>query len=242
MKISIQGCSAVVFSAWLLAAPSLAQAATLNLFDYGQAGTPPNGHVWTLNLTVDEAADKARFTFTKTRGGQGYGLTDIYFESGLVSVLTGTLAVSAPVNTNQVDVAFMSGAGTLPAPDEDPLVPGVGNPWHGNLAHFFSFETTFPRGNGNATATAQDNSLDRNGESVTITWSYAGTESALLALLLDGNGASRIAVRVNQNAGNGVCPTSGCGLSTIQPVPVPAAAWLLVSALLGLGGVSPRRA
>jgi len=224
-------------AAGLILGPAGANAAIVDLFSYGTAGTPPNGHEWTLDVTVD--GGQAIFEFSKTQGGGGYGLTDIYFEEGLGTLLTGTPTLTLITSGNSAALAF-SPVSTND-PDEPNLVPGSGNPWgdglgtENNLVHY-RYTGDF------------DNSLDRaTGNNLTellkISWTYsADTDgTALLAALQDGSGSSRLAVRVGQQQGGGTCPNDSCGLSTVNPIPLPPAVWLLGSSLVAMVVVSARK-
>ena len=86
------------------------------------------------------------------------------------------------------------------------------------------------------------------GESLLVVFGYSGTEAALVDDLLNGFGDRRIALHLI-SASSGEC---GLGAETSQSatscsigvsaVPLPPAAWLLLSAILGLGVVVRRRA
>jgi hypothetical protein len=63
----------------------------------------------------------------------------------------------------------------------------------------------------------------------TYTWTWNGTNGTLTQLINGG---------VTQSGGN----TSGYSFQAVQAVPVPAAAWLFGSALVGLAGIGRKRA
>ncbi len=230
--------ASIAAGAVMLMASGTAGAITIPLQSYG-TGAPADGNAWTLNVSLGGTTSNplANFTFIKVASDstQGeFGLNQILFEVGLGSILTGppTFSFSSGVSF------FVSGSTQGALPDEPALVPS--NPWgDGDYSSLTELDDNFAR----IFVTNNDfsKSLKDLDDAVTIRYGYTGTLDNLLALLLDFNGNSRIAVRV---AGDGtVCTSGACGLAAapLAPVPLPAAAWLLLSALLGLAASARRK-
>lgn len=230
--------TSIAAGAFMLMASGAAGAITIPLQSYG-TGAPADGNAWTLNVSLGGTVvdPRANFTFIKVASDstQGeFGLNQILFEVGLGSILTGppTFSFSSGVSFFLVDPANVA------LPDEPPLVPS--NPWgDDDYSTGDLLDDNFAR----ILATRNDfaNSLNEEKDAVTIRYGYSGTLDNLISLLLDFNGNSRIAVRVT---GDGtVCTSGACGLAAapLAPVPLPAAAWLLLSALLGLGVTARRK-
>lgn len=225
--------TSIAAGAFMLMAPGAAGAITIPLQSYG-TGVPADGNAWTLNASLGGTLvdPLARFTFIKVASDstQGeFGLSQILFEAGLGSILgsffdfsfSGGVEFSQSIHTN----------GALPR--EPALVPS--NPW-GDDIYVNDLDDNFAR----FVASSFGESLKDFEDAVTIRYRYSGTLDDLLSALLDFNGNSRIAVRVE--GARTACAAGACGLAAapLAPVPLPAAAWLLLSALIGLG-VSARR-
>lgn len=228
--------ASIAAGAVMLMASGTAGAITIPLQSYG-TGAPADGNAWTLNVSLGGTVVNplANFTFIKVASDstQGeFGLNQILFEVGLGSILTGppTFSFSSGVSF------FVSGSTQGALPDEPALVPS--NPW-GDDIYVNDLDDNFAR----ILVTSNDfvYSLKDLNDAVTIRYGYSGTLDNLLSLLLDFNGNSRIAVRV-EGPGT-VCEAGACGLAAapLAPVPLPAAAWLLLSALLGLAASARRK-
>lgn len=224
--------------AFMLMTSGAAGAITIPLQSYG-TGVPGDGNAWTLNVSLGSSGGNpiANFTFIKVASDdtQGvFGLNQILFEAGLGSILIGSPLFSFHGGASFFDVPSTNAA----LPDEAMLVPS--NPWgDGDYSAGDLLDDNFARIL--VTGNDFDNSLKDLDDAVTIRYRYAGTLDALLSALLDFDGNSRIAVRVE---GPGTaCASGACGLAAapLAPVPLPAAAWLLLSALFGLAA-SARRA
>lgn len=236
---TLRGSISIAVGAFMLMASGAAVALTIPLQSYG-TGVPGAGNAWTLNVSLGGTVVNplANFTFIKVASDstQGeFGLNQILFEVGLGSILTGPPAFSF----SSSDVSFFSVPPmNVALPDEPTLVPS--NPWgDDDYSAGDLLDDNFAR----ILVTGNDftNSLKDLDDALTIRYGYSGTLDDLLALLLDFNGNSRIAVRV---AGPGtVCNGGACGLAAapLAPVPLPAAAWLLLSALLGLAASARRK-
>lgn len=235
---TLRGSISIAVGASMLMASGAAVALTIPLQSYG-TGVPGDGNAWTLNVGLGAPGENlARFTFIKVASDstQGeFGLNQILFEVGLGSILTGPPAFSF----SSSDVSFFSvPPANVALPDEPTLVPS--NPWgDDDYSAGDLLDDNFAR----ILVTGNDftNSLKDLDDALTIRYGYSGTLDDLLALLLDFNGNSRIAVRV---AGPGtVCNGGACGLAAapLAPVPLPAAAWLLLSAFLGLAASARRK-
>jgi hypothetical protein len=223
----------------MLMASGAAGAFTIPLQSYGVHGdAPAAGNAWTLNVSLGSSGGNplANFTFIKVASDstQGvFGLNQIVIEVGLGSILTGT-----PLFSFHGDALFfLSGSTNGALPSEPSLVPS--NPWgdgdysspaelDDNFARFFVVNNDF------------NNSLKDLEDAVTIRYGYSGTLDDLVARLLDFNGNSRIAVRVDGAGTDCVLATCGLAAAPLAPVPLPAAAWLLISALFGLAASARR--
>ncbi|MCG3202982.1 MAG: hypothetical protein NFCOHLIN_02869 [Gammaproteobacteria bacterium] len=229
--------TSIAAGAFMLVASGTAGAVTIPLQSYG-TGVPGDGNAWTLNVSLGGTTSNplANFTFIKVASDdtQGeFGLNQILFEVGLGSILTGP-----PAFSYSGGVLFELSLNTNGAlPDEPALVPS--NPWgdddysgpdlDDNFARFVAERGEFGK------------SLKDLDDAVTIRYGYSGTLDDLVSSLLDFSGNRRIAVRLG--GPETVCVSGACGLAAapLAPVPLPAAAWLLLSALLGLAA-SARRA
>lgn len=227
--------TSIAAGAFMLVASGTAGAVTIPLQSYG-TGVPADGNAWTLNVALgDPGENLARFTFIKVASDstQGvFGLNQILFEVGLGSILGSFFDFSFSSGVSFFETGNTQGA----LPREPALVPS--NPW-GDDIYVNDLDDNYAR----FLVTSNDFGFSLKGlnDAVTIRYRYSGTLDALLSALLDFDGNSRIAVRV-EGPGT-VCVSGACGLAAapLAPVPLPAAAWLLLSALLGLAA-SARRA
>ena len=168
-----------------------------------------------LDLSVDVTVDGgvASFAFSNDSTGESAAAVAarIYFETGL-----GALGLSNPT--------IVGGSGTSFSTD----FPGPGSPpagetisWGGELYAIGAVEPPPQNGLG-------------VGDSLLVTFDYAGTVDALVAALIDTSGNARIAVHVLD------CVDGNSCAAVTTPVPLPAALPALLSAL-GLLIVRRRR-
>jgi len=227
----------IAVGAFMLMASGAAGAVTIPLQSYGIHGDfPAAGNAWTLNVSLGGTVVNplANFTFIKVASNstQGeFGLNQILFEVGLGSILNGppTFSYSSGVSF------FVSGSTQGALPSEPALVPS--NPWGDDDYSALDLDDNFARIH--ATTFAQ--SLNDLNDAVTIRYGYSGTLDDLLSALLDFNGNSRIAVRLDGAETDCAGGTCGLAAAPLAPIPLPAAAWLLVSALLGLAASARRK-
>ena len=168
-----------------------------------------------LNLSVDVTVDNglAYFEFSNDSTGDSAGsvVAQIYFESGLADLLSNpSIAGGSGVSFSADDVS----------PGSPPGGQEIG--WAGE---FYAIGATPP---------PSQNGLGV-GDSLTVTFDYAGTVDALVAALTDADGNSRIAVHVLDCVGENSC-------GAVSTIPVPAAFPLLAAALSGLFLVRRRNA
>jgi hypothetical protein len=225
----------IAVGAFMLMASGSAGAITIPLQSYG-TNVPADGNAWTLNVSPGGtvANPLANFTFIKVASNSTegeFGLNQILFEVGLGSILNGppTFSFSSGVSF------FVSGSTQGALPSEPALVPS--NPWGDDDYSALDLDDNFARIH--ATTFAQ--SLKDLNDAVTIRYGYAGTLDNLVSLLLDFNGNSRIAVRVDGEETDCAAGTCGLAAAPLAPIPLPAAAWLFVSALLGLAASARRK-
>ena len=168
-----------------------------------------------LSLNVDVTVDSglAYFEFTNDSTGDSAGsvIGQIYFESGLADLL------SNPSILGGTGVSF----------SDDDVNPG--SPPGGNLVGWageFYAAGAVPPPPANGVGV---------GDSLLISFDYAGNVDDLVAALTDADGNSRIAVHVLDCVGETSC-------SAVSTIPVPAAFPLLTAALSGLFLVRRRNA
>ncbi|MEZ5446112.1 MAG: hypothetical protein R3F45_10095 [Gammaproteobacteria bacterium] len=234
---TLRGFTAIAVGAFMLMASGAAGAITIPLQSYGTSA-PGDGNSWTLNVALGAPGENlARFTFIKVASnstGGVFGLNQILFEVGLGSILG-----------SFIDFSFAGGASffvvppmNVALPDEPALVPS--NPWgDGDYSAGDLLDDNFARIL--VTGNDFDFSLKDLNDAVTIRYGYSGTLDNLLLALLDFDGNSRIAVRVE--GPETACASGSCGLAAapLAPIPLPATAWLFVSALLGLAASARRK-
>ncbi len=232
---ALRGSTSIALGTFMLMASGAASAITIPLQSYG-TNAPGDGNSWTLNVSLGGTLvdPLANFTFIKVASDDTegvFGLNQILFEVGLGSILGSffDFSFSSGVDFNQS--AFPNGA----LPREPALVPS--NPW-GDDIYEDDVDDNFAR----FTADSFGESLKDLNDAVTIRYGYSGTLDNLLSALLDFNGNSRIAVRLDGPEETD-CYRGSCGLAAapLAPIPLPAAAWLLVSALLGLAASARRK-
>ena len=200
------------------------QAQALTVFE----GGPSPGLVIGLEISVSGGIATFKFTNTSTGTAAGSDVHEIYFESGLASLLN----LPATPNATGTSGAFFNTPVAPPAP------PGGNNltpDWSSAFAKF------------DATGGAPRDWLSF-GETWVITFATdPGTTAALLiAAINNDNGTSRVAVHVGDCVNSNSCgaildgtPPPGSG--NPPAVPLPGAVWLFGSALAGLGLLGMRR-
>ena len=158
-----------------------------------------------LDLSVDVTVDSglASFAFSNDSTGDSAGAVaaSIYFESGLAALLS--------------NPTIVGGSGTSFSTD----YPGPGSPPAGNTINWAG--ELYAIG---AEAAPPQNGLGV-GDSLLVTFDYAGTVDALVAALTDESGNSRIAAHVLDCVNGDSCS------AVTTPVPLPAAFPALLSAL-----------
>jgi uncharacterized protein (TIGR03382 family) len=165
--------------------------------------TPYNLDAPELDLSVDVTVDSgvASFAFSNNSTGDSAGsvAAAFYFEIGLGDLLS--------------NPTIVGGSGVSFDTDADPASPPGGETvnWGGE---FFAIGAVPP---------PPANGLGV-GDSLLVTFDYAGTVDVLVAALIDQSGNSRIATHVLDCVGENSC-------SAITTVPVPAAFPALLSAL-----------
>lgn len=197
-----------------------APANTLNIYD----GGPGSGVV--IDLTVSVNAGNASFLFKNNSTGAGAGsdVHEIWFESGLASLLKTPATPNAP-GTFQASLTSPS----------NPAAPqgGLAN-WAGNL-----FDVGYDSQSGNA-------NMISVGDAWAITFalqSNATTASDLLSAIFNPDGTSRIALHIGDCVGGESCwalvtgdtggPGGGAGGGPGGEVPLPATAILFGSVIAG---------
>jgi hypothetical protein len=194
----------------LALASGSAQAVTVSFGAYNAAAPGLD-----LSVDVTVAGGIASFGFANDSFGDSAGavVARLYFESGL-----GDLGFDDPSIAGGSGVSFSTS------------YPGPGSPPGGNTVdwsgEYFAIGAVSP---------PPVNGLGV-GDSLVVTFSYAGTLDALLAALIDPSGDARIAAHVLDCHGG-----ESCAAITTTVVPAPAALALLFSALGALGLVRRRR-
>jgi len=207
-RCRILGALMLLGGALQLASPATQAATVIPLAIYN-VGAGGDATEFTGTLTLSVTSTEAIFTFANTSSiTDEVRIGEIYFESGLDTYLTGP---GTPTDVASPLVDYNTGA-TPADPPANALMPG--GVW---TSTFASFQPGTPTPNDRAV---------NPGESLTITFGLDSpnniAEAALAAFLLEK--PNRIALHINACTANG----TSCEASA---VPVPAAAWLLGSAL-----------
>ena len=166
-----------------------------------------------IDATFDVTVNNGQATFTFTNNSHDLAVSRIYFGEGLGSLLSGGEIVGA--NTH-------FGSGTI----SDPA--GHLSTWSGNFAKFGALPG-IPKilfGNGLSA-----------GETLTIAFDTTATASEIIDAILHDPG-SQISARIIGQKGVQGCANNTCG---IVAAPIPAAVWLMGSALAALGIVARRK-
>jgi hypothetical protein len=217
--------TAMALTACLSVLSAGVHAAVIPLASYNSAGGSFTGEV-----AVTANGSNASFVFRNTTSGGSSSLASIWFETGFASIFTGLDATLTQTGVNfSFDVTPLGPGNNAPPPAPN-AIPST--PWTSNFAKLDKIG-------------AAANGINP-GEALTVVFGYSGTESALVGDLLNGFGDRRIALHLI-SAGNGECGVSAttgqsvdsCSIG-VSAVPLPAAVWLLLSAILGLGGVARR--
>jgi hypothetical protein len=197
-----------VLATALLGFAGQAHATTVNVYN------GPNAPGLDVDLDVQIVSGKAQFTFTNssTGGAINSSIHEIYFENGLNSLLNTPYTFNAPGTSAGVSLT-----------DQAPLAPanptnGLSPAWSGNL-----FSVSYD--------SHQNNNAVQVGESWVILFNLdnvATTAAQILAAVLTESGTSRIALHM------GECTTGSSCWGTIVHTPIPPAALLFGSGLVGL--------
>jgi hypothetical protein len=186
-----------------------------------------------IDLTVTVSAGVASFLFTNnsTGGAANSAVHEIYFESGLSTLL------KTPVTLNAAgthDALFAAGAKPAMPPGLNPWTNFAGGPY-GNVSK-----------GGNANA-----NMISVGDSWAITFALVSnttTVAQILNAIFDQNGHARIAMHIGDCVRNSSCVAliagddrGGGGNPDLDPVPLPAALPLFATVIAGGGIIGWRR-
>lgn len=190
----------IVFALLALALSTSAKAVVVPITAYN-ASAP--GLDLSVDVTVDGGLASFAFDNSSTGDSADAVVARIYFETGLADLLS--------------DPTIVGGSGVSFSTD----FPGPASPPGGNLVNwggeFYAIGAVQP---------PPANGLGV-GDSLLVTFAYAGTVDALVAALTDQDGNSRIAVHVLD------C-VNGQSCAAITTVPLPGAFPLMLSAFFGL--------
>ncbi len=192
------------------------QAATLQLSVF-------ENNAGAFSGTVDIAlidADTVVTTFNNTSILDGPVINSLYFESGVADWLSDPVwsNTDAPGN-NKDDIVFKLASKSSGVPGGQNINWAVS---HKSGATAYKLDAFSP---------SPFNGLN-SGESLQIMWGFTGNFDMFIADINGGD--SRFSVHVHDCFGSNSC-------SAVSAVPVPAAAWLFGSGLLGLAGVARRK-
>ena len=207
----VAGALLCMFPALLGSFADRAQASTLSVY----AGGPVPG--LDVDLSVSVSAGVATFLFqnNSTGGAAGSDVHEIYFKSGLSSLLAAPVILNAP---GTVNANFAAGA----TPASPPGLPGS----------WMNF-TGGPYGN-----TPGEPNMISVGDAWAISFALVSnltTPTDILSAVFNG-GNSRIAMHIGDCVGG-----NSCGALVVSEVPIPAALPLFASVLAGGGLVAWRR-
>ena len=159
-------------------------------------------------------------TFNNTSLQDGPVIESLHFESGVADWLSDPVWTNtdAPGN-NKDDIVFKLASKSSGAPGGQNIDWAVS---HKSGATAYKLDASSP---------SPFNGLN-SGESLQIEWDFTGNFDMFIADINGGD--SRFSVHVHDCFGSNSC-------SAVSAVPVPAAAWLFGSGLLGLAGVARRK-
>ncbi|HEX8979357.1 MAG TPA: VPLPA-CTERM sorting domain-containing protein [Parasulfuritortus sp.] len=166
-----------------------------------------------LDMEVTQSGSNALFKFTNDIGAPS-SITAIYFDAP-------NLFESIGIQGSSSGVSFTSGANPANLPGSSGI----------NFTTNYSFSSTSPHGGNTA------NGINTNNEWLTLVASLTPNETFNDILAALGSGGLRVGLHVQGINGG----TSDSYVNTPSPVPLPAAAWLFGSALLGFTMLSSRK-
>ncbi|TCV88993.1 VPLPA-CTERM sorting domain-containing protein [Sulfurirhabdus autotrophica] len=209
-----------------------AQASTLSFFCITPSVSTDCG-IGQSQLTVDVIGTTKGVSFTfYNKVGSKSSITDVYFDAGTSSLSGSPLPTITDSDVgNQTNVVFSLDANPANLPGANNITPPF------NASTSTAFTSGANAGNGGTT------SHGVNAASEWLTLDYAlKSGKTLNDVLLDlSNGNLRLGIHVTGfQDGNSASFVNNPGLPP-QVVPVPAAAWLLGSGLIGLVGLARRR-
>jgi hypothetical protein len=216
MKMKKNDLNKILLSAAAMFFTAASQAATLQLSVFENSAGDFTGSV-DIEL-IDE--NTVTTTFTNTSLVDGPVIESLHFESGAADWISNPqwTNTDAPGN-NVTDIVFTLAAKPSGAPGGQNIGWSVS---HKSGDTSYKFDAASP---------SPFNGLN-SGELLEIEWSFTGDFDLFLSDIT--NGDSRFSAHIHDCSGSNSC-------SAVSAVPVPAAAWLFGSGLLGLVGIARRR-
>ncbi len=175
-----------------------------------------------LSVDVSNTTKGVSFTF-KNNVGVASSITDVYFDAGASSLSGVPLPTITDSDGSGNAVSFALNATPTNLPGANTVTP----PFNASTSTAF-------------TADSANTAKGVNTATEWLTMDYALQSGQTYANVITelSNGNLRLGLHVRAFAGDGL----SASFVNIKPVPVPAAAWLLGSGLIGLAGIGRRRA